>query len=322
MRRESMNYETPELKEMASYHGGRFESLKAFNSDRVIKLNPDYTVSTDNAPSTLKICKAGSHLPLMGFEWEVKAPELRRAGSTALCTVMDLVMNKAGFPDDLFKIEADCTVDAEAITQTFTRQWLRNSYKDFKAAYSMFERLGITTNHYDCGMHINLDLTNFGKDRDAQMENVRKMGFLINYHYDFFKVALHRLPVPADHENWAPRMNANMDYWKTTEIGMFPTGHSSCCVNMGHVRQGRVEIRLVGGQRNFPCFRNTWETMFQMIDMVKKLDWEDLKDLTKVFKGCNNYVFSRLEENCLRAGVISPEAIEAIRPTVKRVQMI
>ena len=321
MRRESLNYEHPELKELASYHGGHFESLKGFNSDRVINLNRDYTVASNNAPSTLKICKAGSHPAWIGFEWELKSG-IARVSTTVLCNVLDLVMNKAGMPDDLFKIEADCTVDAECITQTFTRQWLRNNYKAFKAAYAMFSELDITSNHYDCGMHANLDLYNFGKDRDTQIENVRKLGYLINHNYDLFKYAFYRQSVPAGHTDWAPRMDGRMEYWKNTDISMFPTSHSSCCVNMAHINAGRVEVRLVGGQRNYPCFRNTWETLFHVIDAVKKLSWNDLDDLSKVFAGCNNYVFDRLSSNCYNAGVISAEDIEKIRLTVKAVQYI
>lgn len=321
MRREALQYEAPELKELASYHGGHFEVLKAFNSDRFIILDSNYRVSARNAASTLRICKEGSKLPLFGLEIELMS-SLVRVNNTAMVNVLYMVMEKAGFPEDFFKIEADCTVNAECITQTFTRQWLRNNYAAFKKMWAMFEELATTTNDWHCGQHVNIDLTNFGKDEATQIENARKFGYLINKHYDLFKIALHRLPVPAGETDWCPPMDNRAEYWKNTDVYAFPTGHSSCCVNMGHLRAGRVELRLVGGQRNYPCFRNTMETVFHIIDAVKKLSWDDIADITKVFAGCNNYVFDRLSSNCYRAGVISAEDIEKIRPTVKAVQYI
>lgn len=308
---------------MDGYHSGDFESRKAYTSDRMINLADDYTVSTDNTASTLKsIAKVGSRLPLNGIEWELVTDfcpvghEASAADQTLCANVMKLCFDKAGFHDDFFKIEADCTVSVECISQTFTRGWLRNNYKCFKGAYSMFSALQTTSNNTKCGMHVNLDLANFGKEYDTQVENVRKLGYLINKHYDFFCVAFNR---DRRATRWCPRMNATKNYWKSTEIGGwsgFPTGHDSCCVNMGHIRQNRVEIRLVGGQKNYACFRNTMETVFCIVDAVKKLSWDSLDDLTKVFKGCNNYVFDRIASNCLTAGVVDSATVEAIRPTV------
>lgn len=309
MRKESTNYTAPTVKEIRSYHGGHFETLKFFNSDRVINLASNYTVSSDNTASTLKFAKEGSSVKAFGLEVETVSPIKRAVGETVLVNVIDLAINKAGFPADFFKVEQDCTVDAECITQTFSKAWLRNNYKCFKALYECFEKLSVSTNDSRCGMHVNLDLSNFGKNRDEQIKNARKLGYLINRHYDFFKVAVYR----QGSTEWCPRMNASRDFWKNTELRAFPTGHSSCCVNMGHVAQGRIEIRLVGGQRNYACFRNTMEVVFHIVDAVKRLSWNDLDDLTKVFAGCNYHVCDRIYTNCRQAGVISDADAEAIR---------
>lgn len=313
MRKDGKNYERPEIKMIRNYHSGSFKSLKAFNSDRVVLLNNDYTVSNKNTASTLKITKEGSHMKVYGLEIETVSP-LKRVGETVLVNVIELAINKAGLPDDLFKVERDCTVDAECITQVFTKAWLRNNYKCFKALYECFENLKISTNSEKCGMHVNIDLANFGKNEAEQLNNVRKLGYLINKHYDFFRVAFNRL----GSNEWCPKMNDTKEYWKNTDISRFPTSHSACCINMGHISQSRVEIRLVAGQRNFPCFRNTMETVFHIVDNLKGLSWDDLDNLYKVFKGCNKYVFDRLADNCVNYRVIDMATIEKIRPTVDR----
>jgi hypothetical protein len=158
-------------------------------------------------------------------------------------------------------------------------------------------------------MHVNIALSNFGKNRDEQLKNVRKLGYLINRHYEFFKVALYR----TGSTQWCPRMNATKEYWKNTDVYAFPTSHSACCINMGHVDEGRIEIRLVGGQKNYACFRNTMETVFHIVDAVKRLSWDDLDDLKKVFKDCNYHVADRIYSNCARALTISQADAEYIR---------
>lgn len=312
MRREAMNYETPEIERMSGYHMGGYDSLCVYNSDRKIKLNSDYTVSDDNSDSTKKIAKVGTHMKAIGLEIETVSPIADAIGTTVYTNILRLAFSKAGFDDDFIKIEHDGTVDGEVITQTFTKGWLRNNYKCFKALYELFGQLNITTNSAKCGMHVNLDLAWFGNDYDSQIENVRKLGYLINRHYELFRIAFNRTGC----NTWCPRMNFTKEYWKETPVNMFPTQHSECCVNMGHVRQSRVEIRLVAGQKNYACFRNTMETVLHIIPRVCKLSWNDLDDLYKVFKGCNRHVFDRLATNCFNANVIDSETIEKLRPTV------
>lgn len=312
MRRNAMDYQAPQIDRMSGYHCGGFERLVVFNSDRKINLNSDYTVSDDNTESTKKIAKVGSHMKAIGLEVETVSPMFRAIGQTVYTNILKLAISKAGFDDDFFKVESDCTVDGECITQTFTKSWLRNNYKCFKALYQLFEELNITTNNERCGMHVNLDLSWFGTDFDTQIENVRKLGYLINKHYQLFRFAFYRQGTTE----WCPRMSTSVDYWKNTPLESFPVSHSSCCVNVAHVRQGRLEIRLVAGQKNYPCFRNTMETVLHIITRVCKLSWNDLDDLSKVFKGCNRHVFDRLSTNCFDTGVIDSATIEKIRPTV------
>ena len=324
MRRESTIYNAPEVKRLAGYHGGTFESLKAFNSDRVINLDRNYTVSERNTASTKKIAKVGSHLNLFGIELETISPLCKPGHNTPesdfvlIANILGLAMDKAGFPDDFWKYEKDCTVSAECVSQTFTKAWMRNNYKVFKAMYEMFPNLKVTTNDPRCGMHVNIDLTNLGGTREEQIDNARKLGYFINKHYDLCKVAVNRL----GDNTWCPPMRSDRDYWKETPLYGFNTSHSGCCVNMGHVDEGRIEIRLVGGQKNYPCFRNTMETVFFMVDRVKKISWKDLDNVGKFFEGCNRHVWDRLKTNCKEAGVISDADLERIAPTVKEIRYL
>lgn len=320
MRRNAQNaITTNEVRNLAMYHSGTFNRLTAYNSDRKIFLNSDYTVSTENTASILKMFKENSRMNLFGIELETYTSRYGRTyddemQGTIYCNVLHMIFDKCGFDDDFFKTETDCTVSAESVSQTFTKAWMRNNYRCFKAMYEMFDKLGITTNSVKVGMHVNMDLANFGSKYDEQIKNVRKFGYLINKHYDLFKAAFYR-----KNTEWCPRMNATKEYWKDTDLCRIPTAHNMCCVNVGHVRQNRVELRLVAGQKNYACFRNTMEVVFHIVDKIKSLSWDDLDDITKVFKGCNNYVYDRLNTLCFDACTISREQLDAIAPTVKTV---
>lgn len=318
-RTESRNYVAPEIKTLSSYHGSRFESLKGFNSDRVIKLNPDYTVSSDNTASTLSIAKAGTRFKGFGLEWENVSTIAPNVGTTIYVNLLQLMMDKAGFPADFWRMESDCTVSAECITQTFTKSWLRNNYKCWKALYTLCESFKVTTNSNRCGMHVNVDVSNFGGDKETQQKNIRKLSYLINRHYDFFCIALHR---DITNTGYCGQMSTSKDYWKSFNFETATNDHY-VSMNLSHVaRQNRVEIRLVGGQKDYFGFRNTMEMIFHIIERVGKCSWDDLDDLEKVFKGCNSYVYKRLSTDCLNAGVIRQETVEKIFPTIKEVNYL
>ena len=89
-----------------------------------------------------------------------------------------------------------------------------------------------------------------------------------------------------------------------------PSAHQNC-LNLSHVREGRIEIRLVGGQPDFYAYRNTMECVFFLTENIGKLKWDDLEDLTKVFKGCNQYVTKRLTE-CIGCNGFTREMYDKI----------
>ena len=91
---------------------------------------------------------------------------------------------------------------------------------------------------------------------------------------------------------------------QTMDLHRQPTSHG-VCFNLGHYNAGRIEIRLVGGQKNFACFRNTMEVIFHLVERVKKLSWKQCNDIQAIFKGCNNYVVNRLKSHAMDRGLIS-----------------
>ena len=110
MRKDATNYTRPDVTTMGSYHGRNFKNLVVFNSDRKINLDNNYTVSANNTESTKKLVKVGSHMKVFGIELETVGEPIR-LGQTVYTNLVELIFSKAGFDDDFFKIESDCTVN-------------------------------------------------------------------------------------------------------------------------------------------------------------------------------------------------------------------
>jgi hypothetical protein len=169
-----------------------------------------------------------------------------------------------------------------------------------------------------CGMHVNISNPAFGKSEETRSAAVKKLLYVVNKHYKLFCIATNR---SLDHNRYASEMSGfnSADYVKEYDLSNFYNDHGSC-INMGHwdagSDYGRVELRIVGPQISYACFRNTMEVVFHLLEAVKKLSWADLADPVKIFAGCNRYVFDRLRTNVYRAGYLSAEQIAAIRPTV------
>ena len=271
---------TPNIKTVACYHGSEFESLKFFNSDRAFNLNDDYTISSDNSASSLRIMKAGSPIQSQGIELELECTTI--TDSTVLANVLDLVF-KTCFPDDFFRMERDGSLggasSAECVTQTFSRGWMRNNYKNFKTMYEYFNEFGINPGARSCGMHVNIGLPCFGKSQETQDDAIRKFWYVVANNYDFMRYAVRR---DGHSTTWSGALFIRTkDEVKNMNLHYMPSSHEYC-LNYSHYNQGRIEFRLVGGQPNFKAFMNTMEVVFHLIDASKRLSWSELDDLTKV----------------------------------------
>lgn len=215
------------------------------------------------------------------------------------------------FPDHLFKQQTDSTITGtECITQVMTKEFIRNNYKNFKTMWNdLFPMFGITTNDGHCGMHVNISVGCLGTTDKNREENTRKLYYIINKHYDFFKYALYR----TGSTTWCNRMS--YEDAKTMDIHHMNGSHGNC-FNGSHYDAGRIEIRLVGGQKNFACFRNTMEIIFHIVGAVKDLSWKQCDDLVAIFSGCNKYVFDRIKTLCYSGGTISDAQVHEIEETV------
>lgn len=318
MRKDAKQVRTAELARVQGYHAGGsgwgsenyayagFKSNKYFTSDRYIPLNESF-VRPDGKP-----------LKGYGLEIETECRGIHNQGVYA--EVLSSIIF-AQFPADLFKMQNDGSLSgdtsAECITQVMTKEFIRNNYSAFKLMYDTYFPAFNITCGTNCGMHANISRACFGRSEAAQTLAVKKLYYIINKHFDLCCVLLNR---DRHNTHYCSRMSYDVEYVKNLDLSRQSSSHG-VSFNLGHWNAGRIEIRLVGGQKNYPCFRNTMECIFWLVDAVKRISWSDCDDISKIFAGCNQYVFDRLTK-CRTEGVLSNGIVEAVRPTVIREELI
>lgn len=285
-----------------------FSENRYFTSDRFIPLTAQFE-RTDGKP-------------LKGFGLEIEVECQNILTNEALAEVLEKIIF-AEFPPHLFKMQRDGSLgdgnsSAECITQPMSKEFIRNNYRNFKLMYNhYFPIFGISaTESGNCGMHCNISNACFGRDSRTQETAIRKLYYMINKHFKLMCALVNR---DSRRTNYC----GQMDYTEAKTMDL----HNNCsnhyvCFNLGHYDSGRIELRLVGGQKDFGCFRNTMESIFHLIEASKNLEWKELDDITAIFSGCNNYVFDRLNTLVRRSGQITEEQLTAISATVKTEQFI
>lgn len=307
MRRESRETRQVNVETVHGYHRGNHNKYLVFASDR-----------PNEADGSYHLVKDGSLPAMIGIEvetecWGITSP-------VVYANVLRIAFQH--FHADLWKIESDATLDggsvgAECITQPMTKAYIRNHYRDFKAMYDYFAQFGIDNARTgNCGQHAHISLTCFGRTKATQDESIRKLYYIVNKHYDLICALLYR---HADCRSWCGRMDYTQAW--TMELEHMSSSHGNG-FNGSHYSRGNIELRIPGGQKNFPCFRNTMESIFHLLDAVKNISRADCDDVTKIFAGCNNYVYDRLSSYCYDAHTITADQLADIRATVKNVQYI
>lgn len=311
MRKDARTAAPIEVLRLAGYHNSSFKSLKYFNSDRYASLAPDFTILNGKG-----VMKEGTQPKMYGIELETECTTVN--DGDVFCNILHTIFDQC-FVDDLFRIERDGSLGghgatgAECVSQTFSKAFMRNNYQNIKNMYRLFDAFGITTQNNNCGMHVSISLSCLGSDKETQIENAKKLYYTINRHYDFFKVAFNRVN-RTTYCGICDDYNIIKDY-TVDQLYNMPNDHM-VCMNYSHIHTGRLEIRLVGGQKNAACFRNTMETVFHVVEAMNKLKWEDLDNLETIFKGCNNHVYDRLTR-CRNEYVLSQAVLDMIEPTIK-----
>lgn len=304
MRTECRQEKTIDLERIHGYHGGRFDKYGVFVSDRMTETDRYYRLPD------------GTILPVIGIEMETEVWGI--TNSVAYATILRRCCFST-FPENLWKIESDVTLNggdcgAECITQPMTKAFIRNHYRDFKAMFETFDELGINNARTgNCGQHAHISLTFFGRTKKNQDEAIRKLYYIVNRHYDLILALLYR---PSDRRRWCGRMDPDCAW--TMDLESMDGDHANC-FNGSHYRRGNIELRIPGGQANYPCFRNTMESIFHLIEASKTISRRDCEDVVKIFSGCNQHVFDRLRSYCRERGTISEQQLNAISGTVKRV---
>jgi len=292
MRKEATINNNVTLSRVSGYHDGDHARRLYFRSDRAMVLDYDY--------------RRPDGQPLRGYGLEIES-ECFDFSSDILAELYDKIIF-THFPADLFKMERDGSLsgghNAECITQIMTKAFIRNHYKDFKTMYdTYFPAFNISCSRTgNCGMHVNVSNACFGKDRETQDDAIRKLFYFINHN---FSVACKLFARDERHTGYCSQMSCGtIESAKRYRLTGRYSDHG-ISYNLGHYEQGRVEIRLVGGQSGYYCFRNTMETVFWLVEHIHTVPWEKLDDMRYVFRGCNQYVIKRLTDCGLSYDVLN-----------------
>lgn len=294
MRKESKQTRRANIASVQAYHQGDYhasnreqyaymgyKSNKFFTSDRFVQLDENFTRPDGK--------------PLKGYGLEIETVCNGVINQSVYAEVLDKIIF-SHFPADLFKMQNDSSLggrtNAECITQVMSKEFIRNNYAAFKVMYDeYFPAFGIACDR-TCGMHCNMSLALFGTTPEKQAEAVKKFYYIINKHYRLMCVMVNR---DSTATGYCAPMMCNKEYVQSMDLSNQICSHG-VCFNLGHYNAGRIELRLVGGQRSFACFRNTMETIFHLVDTVKRISWKDCDSIEKIFSGCNQYVADRLSK--------------------------
>lgn len=304
MRKNSKKNIQVEIARVQAYHqdGGcqsyafrGFKSNKYFTSDRYIMLDEHF--------------RQPNGQPLEGYGLEIET-ECFSVKETTIVADVFLKIIFVLFPADLFKMQEDGSlghwsyhnnsdsscVGIECITQVMKKSFIRNNYPAFKAMYnSYFPAFKISCAESGrCGMHVNISNACFGKTEEKQLEAIRKLHYIINKDDERFQFACKLFKRDYNNTGYCGRIHYNGVNPEELDLEYDCPNDHYHCLNYDHFEVGRIELRLVGGQPDFWAFRNTMETVFFLVDRVKKIAWKDCDDIAKIFKGCNQYVYKRL----------------------------
>jgi len=328
MREETKTEKTATLASVGCYHSTPNVPHKLFTSDRFIPLDDNYVaeeVRRKTADGREYVARPAG-MPFKGYGLEVETEVFGSMQDNVYGEVLDKII-LAHFPKDLWKAEHDAslgaygtTCSAELVTQIMTKEFIRNHYAEFKLMFNTyFPAFNIScAQSGNCGMHVNVSNYCFGQTHEKRDTAIRKLHYIINQHFDLFCVLL-------------MRSRTNTSYCKRdrrdSRTITLQNVHRDryVAVNFEHCHEasenGRVEIRIVGGQKNFASFRNTMEVVFHIVERVKSLSWKDCDNVTAIFKGCNQYVFDRLSL-AMRESLLDLTTYESIRPTIKTVSYL
>ena len=291
------------------YHEGGHGEAYAFQG-----FTENYLLTSDRKVKLNERFERADGKPLKGYGLEIEV----ECGSIKNNDILSEVIEKlcvSELPSGLFKYQRDGSLGGygrsatEAITQVMTKEAVRNNYPGFRHMWEYFEALGISaTETGNCGMHVNISNACFGQTEATQAEAIRKLYYIVNHHYTVMCCLFNRR---TDCTTYCGQMYADKDYCKTLDLHHMDGSHGNS-FNGSHYDAGRIEIRLVGGQKNFACFRNTMEVVFHLVEAVKRLSWTDVDDITKVFKGANAHVIDRCEK-AKNEGYLTWSEYDAIR---------
>lgn len=297
MRKENKTAKIANMARIQGYHEnhGSYDYTHQNYAFAGFKNGFKYYTSDRNYPIVNGVCEKLGKAPTgYGLEVETQCNAIR------LPDVLAEVMDKIIFPNfkfpDMWKMQRDGSLggatSVECITGIMAKSRIRNDYEAWRLFYDTYlPAFGISADSYTthCGMHVNISLACFGNTKEKQDESIRKLFYIVNKHYNVFRRAFYR---DGSKTEWCRQMS--YENARTMNLHDMPSDHGNC-MNYSHYDVGRIEIRLVGGQKDFDTFQKTMETIFFLVDRVQRLAWKDCDSLDKIFEGVNQYVLARLE---------------------------
>ena len=191
MRTECRKEKQINIETIHGYHRGDYEKTGIFVSDRMTETGPDYRLPD------------GGWAPVYGIEMETQNWGINNREVYA--TIIKKVCFSV-FPANLWKCEDDCSIRrnadtaAECITQPMTKAFIRNHYQSFKAMFDTFPLIGTDNARTgDCGQHVHINITCFGRSKKVQDEAIRKLYYIVNKHYNLMLALLYR---PAERQGY------------------------------------------------------------------------------------------------------------------------
>lgn len=309
-RRENRNDITVQRARVEGYHAGGNSWNERYAFDGFAEGN--YYLASDRKIPLDENFHRMDAKPMKGYGIETEMEAWGLKTDTALAAVLQSMV-WPHFPSGLFKLQRDGSLDggecsAEMISQPMSKEAMRNLYPAYKEMYNgIFPIFSISAARSgNCGMHVNISTGCFGTTEAAQDTAVRKLYYIINRHFKLFCNLFNR---DENRTGYCDQMD--YEQAQTMNLHGFHSNHY-CCFNLGHYDAGRVEIRLVGGQKNYAAFRNTMETIFHLVERVKTISWSACDNVESIFAGCNQYVADRLQSNAADRGLITADTMVKI----------
>ena len=232
----------------------------------------------------------------VGTELEVSAPEsvANRCEYECASKIVDEL-----FEHDSIVLKRDGSINGggyrgfEIVTMPYSLDYINNNRYRFNDMLSMLSANGYTShNNGMCGLHFHISREMFGSDEDEINDNIAKVVYFYNEHYDEI-VKVSRRSISAARE-WADSYNGdgdsldcynnladNKDKIKNVvKDDKYKTRYKAVNLTNEHT----VEFRIMRGTLNIDSFWACFDFTLKIAMNSLKISWDQIDDLNLWFK--------------------------------------